>query len=146
LKKKKVIFSSRLDELARIRSEIERFIGDDLDKISRNRVILSLDEAVSNIIRHGYKGAESGSIELSMSRSPKFISFTLCDEAPPYNPLDAILPDLETHFDNGREGGLGVDLYRKLMKVSYTKTKKGGNRLTLKKELEHESNKRKKTS
>ena len=137
MKEKKIIIESRLEELATIRSEAENYFGGALDEVTLNRIILSIDEAVSNIIRHGYGGSENGRIELVMKESDGLVTVILTDEAPPFNPLESESPDIEVHFDEGRSGGLGVDLYRRMMDVSYERTPSGGNRLIMKKEISH---------
>jgi serine/threonine-protein kinase RsbW len=138
LKEKKIIIESRLEELAAVRHAAEKYFGRALDQIMLSRVILSIDEAVSNIIRHGYGGSENGRIECVLKKSPYEISVIITDEAPSFNPLESASPDFETHFDGGKSGGLGVDLYRRMMDVSYERTPSGGNRLIMKKEISHE--------
>ncbi|HEY1406599.1 MAG TPA: ATP-binding protein [Spirochaetota bacterium] len=139
MKEKTIIIRSRLSELAAIRSEAETFFGPHLDPLILNRVILSIDEAVSNIIRHGYAGSENGRIELELKCNGESITIILSDDAPPFNPLGYESPDVESHFDEGKSGGLGIDLYRRMMDVSYEQRPSGGNRLIMKKEIpQHE--------
>ena len=138
MKEKKIIIESRLEELSAIRSTAEKYFSSALDEITLNRVILSIDEAVSNIIRHGYRGSENGRIELVLKKSAGSVTVILTDEAPPFNPLLSESPDIQSHFDEGKSGGLGIDLYRRMMNVSYERTSSGGNRLIMEKEISHE--------
>jgi serine/threonine-protein kinase RsbW len=138
LKEKKIIIESRLEELSAIRSTVEKYFNRALDEITLNRVILSIDEAVSNVIRHGYRGSENGRIELVLKKSASSITVILTDEAPPFNPLLSESPDIQSHFDEGKSGGLGIDLYRRMMNVRYERTPSGGNRLIMEKEISHE--------
>ncbi len=122
---------SNLDALTPLRSTISAFIGNQLSDIEKNRVILAVDEAVSNIIIHGYKGSPEGEIELIMQETPEQFKFILCDAAEPYNPLTVPDPDLDAYHEEGRDGGLGVNIYRRILKVVYEKAEEGGNRLIM---------------
>ncbi|HNV45972.1 MAG TPA: ATP-binding protein [Spirochaetota bacterium] len=128
---KRVIFTNDLDELSRIRDEIQDFIGDCLEYVERNRVILAMDEAIANIIKYGYPNGGRGTVELVMRRDDVRLEFVLTDDAVPFNPLELPDADLEHYHNTGASGGLGVYLYRRLMDVSYEPTPSGGNRLTL---------------
>ncbi len=62
---------------------------------------LCLEEVVSNVIRHGYAGAEDRSVAVSFA-TPRhsYFEFVVEDEAPQFNPLEA--PDLKA-IDPGDE-------------------------------------------
>jgi len=134
----KMIIPGRLEELSEVRSKIQLFTTGFFDEITVNRIVLSVDEAVSNIIRHGY-GGTCGDITLELKRDPQSISITLTDNAPPFNPLSVESPDPETHFDDGKSGGLGIDFFRRMMNAHYERTSSGENRLILSKEIPHEN-------
>ncbi len=112
-----------------------------MDETDVGRVILAVDEAVSNVIVHGYKYDESKSIEIEMDSDPEFFTFTISDSAPLYNPLDSASPDIDCYHENGHNGGLGVDIYKRIMNVSYELNDNGGNRLILTKEKKNENKK-----
>jgi len=81
---------------------------------------LALEEAVTNIIMHGYTDTEDHEIEIRFSFSADRVSFTIIDDGQPFDPLQAPSPDLKHDFDDMPVGGLGVHLYRQLMdNVSY---------------------------
>jgi serine/threonine-protein kinase RsbW len=126
---------NRLEELNRIRSAVSLFIKDEVDEITAGRIILAIDEAVSNIIIHGYKDVADGTIELSMNADDTVLSFTISDNAPFFDPLTVAPPDIDSH----KAGGLGVDIYRQIMDVHHEKNETGGNRLILTKARSHEN-------
>jgi serine/threonine-protein kinase RsbW len=93
---------------------------------------LALEEAMTNVIVHGY-GKPGERIVVSCHSSPDRIEIRLADTAPRFDPLSVPVPDLETSLEDRQVGGLGVYLIRKLMDdVSYW-YENGWNVLTLSK-------------
>jgi serine/threonine-protein kinase RsbW len=93
---------------------------------------LCLEEVLSNIIRHGYAGAEDHSVivRFTMPRGGYFV-LVVDDEAPHFNPLDApelplVNPDEET-----RVGGQGIRLVRRFADALNYESKPTGNRLRI---------------
>jgi anti-sigma regulatory factor (Ser/Thr protein kinase) len=79
---------------------------------------LCLEEALSNVIRHGYTGMQdrSVSVRFTMPRESYF-EFVIEDEAPHFNPLDAPeLPALNAGEDI-RIGGQGIRFLREFSDV-----------------------------
>jgi sigma-B regulation protein RsbU (phosphoserine phosphatase) len=94
---------------------------------------LAVDEACQNIIRHGYRGAADGRIELSIRRKGEAIAVELCDTAPNVTAGDCQGRDL----DDVRPGGLGTFFMQRLTDgVRFLSPRGGsGNRLVLTKKL-----------
>lgn len=136
-KKIKISFKSDLSELAGIRKHVSGFMGKDLDEIENGRVVLAIDEAVSNIIIHGYGGAKTGGIELEMIDMPDCYKFILSDSAAPFDPLALAEPDWDAYREGGKSSGLGVNVYKRILTVKYEKSENGGNRLIMIKEKAH---------
>lgn len=100
----------------------------------RQRLVLAVDEACSNIIRHAYGTRCSGDIALRVSREGAWLNFELTDAAPCVDP-DTIKPQ---PFDDCRCGGLGVALIDHVMddwRIEPMREGRG-NRLLLRKRLE----------
>jgi anti-sigma regulatory factor (Ser/Thr protein kinase) len=98
----------------------------------RSRVGLAVDEAMTNVMRHGYHGERDGIIELSMRREGSVIEFTIEDRAKQV-PLDRIKG---RSLDNIRPGGLGVHLIREVMdEAVWSHREGGGMRLLLTKDF-----------
>lgn len=90
-----------------------------------NAMQLAGEEAVVNVITHGYKGAP-GMIAVHCQVADGLVVLTICDEAPYFNPLTIPPADVDAGIDERRIGGLGVHLIRSLMDdVRYQQTDKG---------------------
>jgi serine/threonine-protein kinase RsbW len=84
-----------------------------------NRILIAVDEAVTNIIEHGYDGREHGksTIDISITVDPDVFSITILDQGEAFDPRTMSDVDIERHVAAGRSGGLGVFLIRKIMDV-----------------------------
>ncbi|GAA4818396.1 hypothetical protein GCM10011365_11480 [Marinicella pacifica] len=70
-------------ELKKIRQQVENIVIDvGFNASQQQKIILALDEAITNIIRHAYKNTDDGEIELAILRQNSTLSFYLRDFAP----------------------------------------------------------------
>jgi sigma-B regulation protein RsbU (phosphoserine phosphatase) len=75
----------------------------------RFRIVLAVDEALANVIRHGYSGRTDGEIHLRASIPPAGgIRLEIEDQCPPIDPGSVRERDLE----EVRPGGLGWPIIR----------------------------------
>ena len=74
---------------------------------------LALEEAVTNIIRHGYGGREDGEIRIGFHVTPEAITVTVEDDAPPFDPHER--PDPPLPPEGGDASGVGVYLIKRVM-------------------------------
>ena len=81
------------------------------DEVERQRLVLSVDEAVANVIRHAYGGCCDGRVELSFWLDAGAIRFELRDFAAPVDP-ERIRP---RDLSECRPGGLGINLIDTVM-------------------------------
>lgn len=95
------------------------------------KVVLAVDEAVSNIIEHGYGPEEIGAITIEATCSPRRIQVVIRDDAKLFNPETVDLIDLKQHFQKGSKRGLGIFLMRQIMDEVKYRFKEGKNELTL---------------
>jgi len=95
-------------------------------------VQLAVDEAVTNIIRHGYRGRD-GVIEVRCRVSAQDIVITIEDSAEPFDPLSVKEPELGDDVESRQIGGLGIFLMRKKMDQVTYEFRNGKNVLTLRK-------------
>jgi anti-sigma regulatory factor (Ser/Thr protein kinase) len=137
--KRSILIPAVLSELSTLRNEVSGFLGNSLDDTDRARVVLAIDEAVSNIITHGYNSDETKIIEIDMESATDLFKFIITDTAPEYNPLESEPLDIDKYHDEGSDGGLGIDIIRRIMEVRYEKNPEGGNRLILIKEKINEN-------
>lgn len=124
---------SRMSELAQLLPWIERLASRHKIPASTQFAInLCLEEVVSNIVRHGYAGIPDRSIAIRFSRPQEdYFVFVVEDEAPAFNPVDAVEPPAFNGLENNQIGGQGIRLLRRFAdKLEYQATPTG-NRLSL---------------
>lgn len=90
-------------------SEVLSEVGFDEDQ--RARLVLAVDEAVANVIRHAYAGCCDGRVELSFWLDADTVRIELRDYADPVDPNRIKPRDLS----ECRPGGLGVNLIDSVM-------------------------------
>jgi serine/threonine-protein kinase RsbW len=93
---------------------------------------LCLEEAISNIIRHGYSGNPDHSIAIRFT-SPRedYIILVVEDEAPPFNPVESPELPLLSSLEEIAVGGQGVRLLRRFADVLEYQATPTGNRLSI---------------
>jgi sigma-B regulation protein RsbU (phosphoserine phosphatase) len=96
-------------------------------------IVLAIDEACQNIIRHAYGSERQGDIMLEMERRGLELIISLIDFAPAVDPSRLRPRDL----DQVRPGGIGVHLIRKVMdSAEFVEPPPGcGNRLIMVKRI-----------
>jgi anti-anti-sigma factor len=77
---------------------------------------MAVDEALTNIIEHGYAfEGESSEIEITCQTDSSRFTITLTDDSPAFNPLDHTAPDPIAPLDAREPGGWGIYFIRRLM-------------------------------
>jgi serine/threonine-protein kinase RsbW len=100
------------------------------------KIILAVDEACTNIIKHAYKFAENGNINISVKFADSKFEISITDEGIHFNPDSIPEPDIKEYYKQKKVGGLGVYLIRKLMDdVKYSTLTGNKNQVTLVKYL-----------
>ncbi len=130
--KKKVEFSSHTSNLALMRSFVRRFLdGFPFSEKERTLMVLGVDEACTNIIRHAYNLRDDQPIALSLEANRNCVCLRLRDygcQTPPET-MQGRAHDLI------RPGGLGLHLIRNAFdNVDYV-LKRRGTELVLTKKL-----------
>ena len=100
-------------------------------------VRLATEEAVTNVIEHGYAGVPTpGPISLRFHRDPRQIVVTIDDLAAPFDPATIRPADASAPLEKRRIGGLGWHFVTRVMdEVRHEHRHPRGNRLTLVKRL-----------
>ncbi len=99
-------------------------------------LVLAVDEAVTNIIRHGYGEHAEGTIEVEAAQEDSTLVIRVRDHAPHFDPTAAPAPDLSVPVARRPLGGLGIFMIRQSVDaVSYRPLPGGGNELTLVKHI-----------
>jgi serine/threonine-protein kinase RsbW len=97
---------------------------------------LAVDEACTNIIEHGYKGMDPGSVILSFRIEPDRILVQITDFGHVFEPVEAPKPDVEAALEDRELGGLGLYLiYQTMDNIDYQSSEEG-NTLTFTKFIE----------
>ena len=126
-------FTSESEHLAEVRLAVEEMARQaGLGNLDVKNVALALDEAITNVIRHGYGGEAGRPIRLEIENKEvsgrKTIEFNLLDLARQVEQHEIVGRDLE----NVRPGGLGTHIIRSMMnEVEYSKRPEGGMRLRM---------------
>lgn len=112
---------SRTEKLLEVREFVlhaARKFGFSVEESSK--IVLAVDEACTNVIKHAYHYAPDRKIEIVIQPNKDRIQITVIDDGKSFDPSIAKLPDLKQHLSHYRRGGLGVYLMRTLMdKVEY---------------------------
>lgn len=134
---KRLAIAARLDEVRDACDFVVACAQDtSLDERAVYHCQMAVDEALTNIIEHGfgYEGADS-TIEVRCELEADRFVITLIDESPAFNPLEHQAPDPDEPLDSREPGGWGIYFIRRLMNdVSYERAN-GQNLLTLVKTL-----------
>lgn len=91
-----------------------------------NALTISVDEACTNIIKHGYSDIQSGSITMNVSVKSDRLVVELIDQGKSFDPKQASDPNISQYVQNGKKGGLGIFIMRKFLDdIQYVKAKQG---------------------
>ena len=128
--------ASRLSELPRLAAEVARLGREHgLPEGVVSELTLALEEAVSNVIRHGYGDRPDGLISVTFRATGESIVATVEDAAVGFDPLTHPEPDLSVPVEARPAGGMGVYLIKRLMDEVDYRVDDGRNVLTLTKRL-----------
>ena len=123
---------NKIAEVARLVEAVENFgshagLSPDLTY----RLTLSLDEIVSNVIRHGYSDTNDHVVEVRVSVHDGVVTSVIEDDGHPYDPRESPEPDLSMPVEQRGPGGLGIFLVRQMMdSIDYAR-RDGRNVLTV---------------
>ncbi len=92
---------------------------------------LALEEAVINVINHGYADGQSHTFTVELAAVDRRVTVIVTDDAPAYNPLARAEVDVTLPLEDRPIGGLGVHLVKKLMDSARYERRDGRNILTL---------------
>src|SRR5258706_187866 len=128
--------TSRLSELPRLAAEVAR-LGREHDMPAEvvSDLTLALEEAVSNVIRHGYGERPDGSISVAFRVTGESIVVTVEDAGVGFDPLKHPEPDLTVPVEARPAGGMGVYLIKRLTDEADYRIDDGHNVLTLTKRI-----------
>jgi anti-sigma regulatory factor (Ser/Thr protein kinase) len=123
---------NRIAEVARLVDAVESFgTHAGLSADLTYRLTLSLDEIVSNVIRHGYSDTNDHVVEVRLSVHDGVVTSVIEDDGHPYDPRESPEPDLSMPVEQRGPGGLGIFLVKQMMdSIDYAR-RDGRNILTV---------------
>ena len=129
----RIVITNDTKFLGFVREFMSRMIRQSsLSREDENKIILAVDEAVTNIIEHGYDEGADGSIELEVEAAESHFQIVIRDTGRIFNPESIPDPDVKEHVQRGHKKGLGIFLMRQIMDEVRYKFKDGvKNELTL---------------
>lgn len=119
-------------EISRLVDRLEAFGADaGLPPDVTFRMTLSLDEIVSNVIRHGFDDDREHEILVTIVIADGVVTATVTDDGVAFDPRDAPAPDLDAPIEERSPGGLGMHLVRATMDDVAYRREDGRNVLTV---------------
>jgi serine/threonine-protein kinase RsbW len=92
---------------------------------------LAVDEACTNIVTHGYRGLDPGSIILDLDVDPDRLTLTLTDFGHSFEPDKTPVPDIQAPLEEREPGGFGLFLIQKCVDRMEYQVTEDGNKMTL---------------
>lgn len=118
-------------DAASIRQQLAKVIvasGADPEAVAD--IILALNEAVINSVRHGYQ-EQPGWLHIEVWRNGRSLVVKQSDKAPPFDPTTVPPPDTTVPLALRSPGGMGVQMMRHFTdELAYMRTADGRNQLT----------------
>lgn len=133
----KILIKSSTKNLYEVRNFIEENAKKYLsDSNIINQIILSVDEACTNIIKHTYKFDENHIIEIQNYTDNNQFIVKIFYNGDEFDPNKKDNPDMKEYFAKYKVGGLGIPLMKKFMdKIDYMHDVNDFNELTLVKNI-----------
>jgi serine/threonine-protein kinase RsbW len=124
--------ANRADEVPRLVTEVESFgASAGLSDALLFRVMLALDEVVTNIVRHAFDDDAGHEIAITITVDAGVVTVVVVDGGRPFDPHTVPPADVHAPLEHRPIGGLGVHLVRSLAQdMAYRRTD-GRNVLTL---------------
>ena len=80
-----------------------------------NQILVSVDEACTNIIKHNYKYKDNNFIDVATDVKDREFIITLIYKGDSFDPTKKNNPDMKEYFAKYKVGGLGIPLMKKSM-------------------------------
>jgi serine/threonine-protein kinase RsbW len=132
----RLTLKSQLEDMAALWPWVEAIVAEyAISPDTAFAIHLCLEEAISNVIRHGYNGQPGHTLTVEYaSPTAHELVFTVEDQAPPFDPLEpSHIEELPAPMpeDLLRPGGRGILLMRKFSSSVGYERLENGNRLTI---------------
>ena len=137
-----LVVKSRTENLSLIRDFIsDKASESGLSNEEVENIMLAVDEACTNIIKHAYNSFPDGEIIIKVDYNSDKLLITIIDYGSTFDPLIVPDPDLQKYYRDGRVGGLGMYLMKSLMDdIKYTSVPGKYNQVLLSKRIKVSQN------
>ena len=137
-----LVVKSRTENLSQIRDFISSKASESgISNEEVENIMLAVDEACTNIIKHAYNSFPDGDIIIKVDYNSDKLLITIIDYGSTFDPLIVPDPDLQKYYNDGRVGGLGMYLMKSLMDdVKYTTVPGKYNKVLLSKRIKVSQN------
>lgn len=99
-----------------MRNFVQKYVQQfDVNKNNLDEIILAVDEAYTNIIKHAYNNDPNQTVKIELGTSTDILWVRLSDTGYHFNADEYQPPDLLNRIKNKQRGGMGVYLINKLM-------------------------------
>lgn len=116
MKTKKLKVKSKTENLSIIRDFISSSAYEaGMKSDAVENIILAVDEACTNIIRHAYKSVPDGELIIKTKSTVSRFVVSITDYGKSFEPEMIPEPDLQKYYRQRRVGGLGMYLMKTLM-------------------------------
>lgn len=134
---KELVVKSTTDNLSQVRDFTRRTAEEcGFSEETVGKIVLAVDEACTNIIKHAYKYSPDGKIVISTKFDKDRFSISIVDEGMHFNPNNVPEPNIVEYYKQKKFGGLGIFLMKKLMdEVQYSTVSGNKNEVILVKYL-----------
>ncbi len=128
---------SKTENLSEIRDFVSvNALDAGIPEATVEKIILAVDEACTNIIKHAYQHSPEGKIIIKVEYDKEKFTVTIIDYGNSFDPDKVPLPDLQKYYREHRVGGLGMYLMKSLMDdVTYTTVPGKYNQVLLSKKI-----------
>ena len=122
MKTKTLKVKSKTENLSQIRDFVSSVTSElKIPKDISENIILAVDEACTNIIKHAYNYSPDGEILVKLKPTKTKFVVSIMDNGITFQPDKIPEPDLQKYYRQRRVGGLGIYLMKTLMdEVKYT--------------------------
>ena len=116
IKEKELKVKSRTENLSKIREFIQEFASSaGFMQNTIDNMMLAVDEACTNIIKHAYKSYPDGEVIIKIKYEEKKLIITIIDYGKAFQPESIPEPNIQEYYRQHRVGGLGMYLMKTLM-------------------------------
>ena len=113
---KEIVIKSKTENLSVVREFIYNCCTEKaVSPKALDDVVLAVDEACTNVIKHAYKFLPDGEIKIKLRYSDKKLLVDITDYGKSFDADLLKRPDMNEYFKMKKVGGLGVHLMKTLM-------------------------------